>query len=241
MKYKFYIKLLAFLISLNHGIVLSQTQYFNNRYNLTPLNCWDFSSTIIETDDGYVLQGQTGSEYNWYWYTIAFLKIDKQGNKLWTKTYGDTISEYCIAYPGSFIKSTNGGYYSAGTKRTPTEDWVHDEGMIIRYNDELDTLWSKFHGDLYEPWDTAYMLMQMKQLENYDLVFIGLTMPYGEASRIYLLKTDSLGNKIWDNVYGTGGTRYYYAYSVVQTSDGGFAIGNGKRTLGGHIVIIGQV
>jgi hypothetical protein len=126
MKYKFYIKLLVLLISLHHGIVLSQMQYFSNRYNLTPLNCWDFSSTIIETDDGYVLQGQTGSEYNWNWYTMAFLKIDKQGNKLWTKTYGDTISEYCIAYPGSFIKSTNGGYYSAGTRRTPTGNWVHD-------------------------------------------------------------------------------------------------------------------
>jgi hypothetical protein len=72
----------------------------------------------------------------------------------------------------------------------------------------------------------------MKQLENYDLVFIGLTGSYNEATRIYLLKTDSVGNKIWDHVYGTGSSRYYYAYSVVQTSDGGFAIGGEYAILG---------
>jgi hypothetical protein len=210
----------------------SQMEYFDSVYHFTPWNSWDFARNVIEVEDGYLIQGQTPDQYDSYWYRMAYTKIDKQGNQLWSKTYGDTIAEWLIGRPGCFVKSSAGGYYSAGTKRTPTEDWVHDEGMIIRYDDELDTLWTKFHGDLYEPWDTAYMLMQMKQLENYDLVFIGLTGAYGEAVRIYLLKTDSLGNKIWDHVYGTGGTRYYYAYSVVQTSDGGFAIGGEYAILG---------
>ena len=224
MKHKVILGILFFLMILLNE-TYSQMEYFDSVYHFTPWNSWDFARNVIEVEDGYLIQGQTPDQYDFYWYRMAYTKIDKQGNQMWSKTYGDTIAEWLIGRPGCFVKSSAGGYYSAGTKRTPTDDWVHDEGMIIRYNDELDTLWSKFHGDLYEPWDTAYMLMQIKQLENYDLIFIGLTMPYGEASRIYLLKTDSLGNKIWDNVYGTGGTRYYYAYSVVQTSDGGFAIG----------------
>jgi hypothetical protein len=231
MKHKIILGILLFsMILLNE--TYSQVEYFDSVYHFTPWNSWDFARNIIEVEDGYIIQGQTPDQYDFNWYRMAYTKIDKQGNQIWSKTYGDTIAEWLIGRPGCFIKSSAGGYYSAGTKRTPTEDWVHDEGMIIRYNDELDTLWSKFHGDLYEPWDTAYMLMQMKQIENNNLVFVGLTGAYGEAVRIYLLKTDSVGNKIWDHVYGTGSTRYYYAYSVVQTSDGGFAIGGARSILG---------
>jgi len=65
----------------------------------------------------------------------------------------------------------------------------------------------------------------VKQLENKDLIIVGLAYPYGKVSRIYLIKTDSLGNKLWDKWLGVGSTVYFFAYSIVQTSDNGFAIG----------------
>ena len=45
-----------------------------------------------------------------------------------------------------------------------------------------------------------------------------------------LVKTDAAGNMLWNKTYG--GTESDYAYSVVQTSDGGYAIAGGTSTFG---------
>ena len=57
-------------------------------------------------------------------------------------------------------------------------------------------------------------------------------MPYGGAIRMQILKCDSLGNTIWRKTYGTG-QGYYRGYSIVQTSELGYAIG-------GYLFYIGQ-
>ncbi|MCF8235187.1 MAG: T9SS type A sorting domain-containing protein [Bacteroidales bacterium] len=217
--------ILVLIVSFTANCSFSQVVYFDTVYHFTPWNYWDFARNVIEVDDGYILQGQTSEQNNIDWYRIGFSKIDTVGNQVWMKSYGDTISEWIIGRSGSLIKSSSGGFYSVGTKRTPTDDWVFDQGLIMRYDDNLDTLWTKLHCEKTEPVDTAYMLQQVKQLDNKDLVIVGLAYPYGKTSRIYLIKTDSLGNKIWDKWLGFGSTNYFYSYSVIQTSDHGYAIG----------------
>ncbi len=179
----------------------------------------------MEIEDGYIIQGQCTDENNAWWYRTGFTKIDTLGNQLLMKSFGDTISEWIVGRSGSFIKSSSGGFYSVGAKRTPQGNWVFDQGLIMRYDNNLDTLWSKLHGDKTEPVDTAYMLQQVKQLENKSLIIIGLAYPYGKVSRIYLLKTDSLGNKLWDKWLGFGDTWYFWSFSIIQTSDKGYALG----------------
>ncbi len=200
--------------------------YFDSVYHFTPWNSWDFARNVIEVEDGYIVQGETSDQFNTSWHRIAFSKIDTMGNKIWQKSYGDTISQWGLASSGSFIKSSSGGFYAIGVKRTPTGNWVFDQGLIMRLDENVDSLWIKLHGDKTEPVDTAYILKQIKQLENKDLISVGLAYHYGETnSRIYLLKTDSLGNKLWDKWLGFGDTWFFYAFSIIQTSDNGFAIG----------------
>jgi len=219
--------ILIFLATILSFVTHSQqVSYFDNVYPFTSWNYWDFARNVIEVGDGYIVHGQCGDENYYSWYRTGFTKIDTIGNQLWIKSYGDTISEWIIGRSGSFIKSSSGGFYSVGTKRTPEGNWVFDQGLIMRYDNNLDTIWSKLHGEKTEPVDTAYMLQQVKQLDNKDLIIVGLAYPYNETNtRIYLLKTDSLGNKLWDKWLGFGDTRFYWAYSIVQTSDNGFAIG----------------
>ena len=226
---KIFILLIVF-ISLQSAF--SQPIYFSNRYNFDLPYVFDFARNIMEVNNGYIVAGETGYENYSNWHKLAIMKIDTLGNKLWTKTYGDTLAEYGFGYGGSLIKTIDNDFASSGIRRAYTPDWVHDQGILIKYNNDFDTLWSRLYGEKTQPYDTSYLFYQLKQLEDGCFVIIGGRKPYGLASWVYLLKTDSLGNKIWDHVYGTGGTRYYYAYSVVQTSDGGFAIGGEYAILG---------
>ncbi len=202
-----------------------QVAYFDSVYHFAPWNYWDFARSVVEVEDGYIIQGETSDQYYTSWHRIGFSKIDTLGNQIWAKSYGDTISEWGLARSGCLIKSSSGGFYAVGYTRTPTGNWVFDQGLIMRLDENLDTLWTRFHGEKVEPVDTSYMLKQVKQLENNDIIIVGLAYPFGETSRIYLLKTDSLGNKLWDKWLGFGDSWYFWAFSVVPTSDKGFAIG----------------
>lgn len=201
----------------------SQTNYFNKRYELTSFSAWDFSTTVIEIPDGYVVLGETGGEYNWR--TNSLIKIDLLGNIEWIKTIGDTISEWSIGYPGSLIKAVGPFYYSAGLHRSYTSDWVHDRGLLIKYNADFDTLWSREYGEISEPYDTAYIFRNLKQTSDGGVIITGVRYPHDAMNAsAYMIKTDSSGNKQWDKTFTnlSGDTQ---GFSVIQTSDGGFAIG----------------
>jgi len=51
-----------------------------------------------------------------------------------------------------------------------------------------------------------------------------------EDCDFWLIKTDAAGNMEWNQTYG--GTRYDYASSVVQTSDGGYALAGTTYSFG---------
>jgi len=59
----------------------------------------------------------------------------------------------------------------------------------------------------------------------------GYTSSYGAGGQdMWLVKTDSAGNHLWNKTYG--GTEYDGAYSLVQTSDGGYALGGYTGSFG---------
>ena len=70
---------------------------------------YDKASSILETDDGYLIIGSTSS-YGKGNYDMFVLKTDKKGNKLWQNTYGDFYNEY-----GYSAEKTDSGYIVKGT------------------------------------------------------------------------------------------------------------------------------
>ena len=49
--------------------------------------------------------------------------------------------------------------------------------------------------------------------------------PLNNQSSVWIMETDSLGNKLWENFIGGNDDYYYQGHSIVQTNDGGFVIG----------------
>ena len=76
-------------------------------------------------------------------------------------------------------------------------------------------LWSKTYGGVSGD--------SVVQTSDGGFAIAGMTLPVGaNGNEVYLVKTDSVGNMLWSKTYGGTGTDE--GYSVVQTSDGGFAI-----------------
>jgi hypothetical protein len=63
------------------------------------------------------------------------------------------------------------------------------------------------------------------------LIIAGYTDSYGAGGYdCYLIKTDSLGNVLWSKTYG--GSGWDFAYSVANTSDGGYILAGGTYSYG---------
>jgi type IX secretion system substrate protein len=228
MKYPFYYFFIVFLFL---HLTSQQQEYFNKRidhyYNK------DKANNIIETSGGYVIGGYTYPEDPAYTYIIhlTFTGISDDGEINLFKEYGyDSINMF-LGNPGSLIQYSDTNYISVGTKRIYPGEWVHDEGMLGFYDQSFDTLWTKLYGEKVQPYDTAFMLYQVKQTVQNTFIMTGLRMPNGIPSKIWLMETDSLGNKLWEQFYGDD-EYYYQGHSVVQASDGGYMIGGYKFIIG---------
>lgn len=98
------------LIKTNASGETEWTQTFGNE-------AYDIGMCVRETDDGYIISGQTkptGSNYN-----ALLIKTDLSGNVLWNKTFGGTGNDAAFTVN---ITSDN-GYFFTGT--TNGSWWLH--------------------------------------------------------------------------------------------------------------------
>lgn len=220
MKHKIsFLILITILVGSN---ICSQQVYFNNRYDLYSVGSWDAVDNCIEVADGYIVSGGTGHPLNYSWHVIAFTLLNTNGEIIWTKLLGDTLAQYYNGYPGSLIQLIDGNYCFGGGKRY-FGDTIKDVAIICKLDQNLDTLWLKEYGNTDNIIDTVNIGNQVKELNNSDLILVGSQYYYGIISKHLLICTDSMGNKLWEKTYGSTGISL--AYSVIQTTDGGFAIG----------------
>jgi len=166
-------------------------------------------SVVKTSDGGYALAGTTGSMDFW------LVKTDANGNMQWDKTYAGTSSDF--AY--SIIQTSDGGYALAGY--TGATNWGYD-CWLVKTDSSGNHLWNKTYGKTYGGIsnDYAYSVVQTSD-GGYALA--GYTNSSGAGGHdFYLVKTDASGNMQWDRVYG--GIGEDFGYSVVRTSDGGYAL-----------------
>ncbi len=173
----------------------------------------DGGESVKQTSDkGYIIAGWTqllSSGMTDVW----LLKTDSLGDTLWTKTYGGERWDF-----GHAVQVTeDGGYAIVGN----TE---HNSGFTEVYfikTDSLgDTLWTKTYGG----WGQAFGY-SFQQTSDGGYIIAGkrdtLEVP-PETSYVYVIKTDSLGDILWQKTYG--GANYDCGYSIQQTLDGGYII-----------------
>ncbi len=136
------------------------------------------------------------------------------------KTYGG--EDYDEAR--SVQQTSDGGYIVAGyTYSFGADDY---NIFLIKTDANGNIIWAKTYGGTDE--DRAY---SVQQTSDGGYIVAGITRSFGAGlSDILLIKTDANGNIIWAKTYG--GTYYDYAYSVQQTSDGGYIVAGYTASFG---------
>ena len=166
------------------------------------------------TDGGYIIAGYSKS-FGSINYDSYLIKINANGDTLWTKTYGGTKDEYT----NSLQQTTDGGFILAGY--TTTFVTGTDSGNIyLIKTDALGNLkWTKSFGGAVAISD-GYSI---QQTTDKGYIITGYTNSFGEPNGdAFLIKTDSIGNMAWTKTYGSLGVDW--GNSVQQTSDGGYII-----------------
>jgi len=134
-------------------------------------------------------------------------------NTQWSQTYGGTSHD--VAH--SVVQASDAGYALAGYAY-PSGSIDFDDFLLVKIDSSGSVQWSKTYGGTRD--DEAYSVVQTSD-EGYALA--GCTWSYGAGGGdFWLVKTDANGNVQWRKTYG--GIGWDEAHSVVQTSDGGYAI-----------------
>ena len=171
----------------------------------------DVAWSLVETSDGgYALAGDTLS-FGAGDHDFLLVKTDSYGNIEWNQTYGKESYDY--AY--SVVESIDGGYALAGISHSEASD----DFWLVKTDSEGKMLWNK----LFKKGDhsVAYSLIVLSDggygLAGYSHSIFGL-----QGIDFWLVKTDKYGNLNLSKTFGGADTEC--AYSVIETSDGGFAL-----------------
>lgn len=172
----------------------------------------DEAAAIVQADDGgYVIAGTTysfGAGGADFW----LIKIDADGGMEWNCTYGGAEADVATA----MIQTRDGGYALAG--KTCSFGAGESDFWLIKVDSSGKLQWNRTYG---EP--TADGANSLIQTRDGGYAMVGYVTDNNESKNVWFIKTDSTGNIQWNRNYGEESS-WENGYSVIQTSDGGYAL-----------------
>ena len=195
----------------------------------------DSASALIQTSDGgYALAGiigiDRGVDLRIYSGDMWLVKTDANGIATWNQTYGGAIRDEAYA----LIQTADGGFALTGYTRSfgtgGSDIW------LVKTDVNGDVIWNQTYGRIGSNVRRAYAMVQTT---DGGFALAGIIAEYGSeygsiygshySEGLWLVKTDANGTTTWNQTYGG------YCDSVstlIQTSDGGFALTGGTWLFG---------
>ena len=154
------------------------------------------------SDGGFIVVGETNAPMG----DVYLIKTDANGNKQWDKTYMSGTG-ICVQ------QTTDGGYIITG--QTPGIS----DALLIKTDSNGVEQWNNTFGA--GKYDFGH---SVQQTTDGGYIIAGAYTYMGPPGTwdAWLIKTDSNGIMQWDQKFG--GTYSDYAYSVQQTTDGGYIL-----------------
>ena len=181
----------------------------------------DVGYSIVNSDDGgYVIASQTRS-YGKGGNDGMIVKFDSLGTKKWNRVYGGKGLDYFKSISND---SLNGYVVAGGTRSFNNGD---SQGWVMNVDENGYLKWEKTYGDNGE--DGFNMIARLK---DNNFIAVGYSESFFSKGMkdVLMVKIDSLGNKMWMNLYG--GKSDDIANSVFECKDSGFAIAGETTSFG---------
>ncbi|MFZ8802650.1 MAG: hypothetical protein ACO2PO_06640 [Candidatus Calescibacterium sp.] len=146
---------------------------------------------------------------------------DATTNSTFAKTIGGSSDDGAF----SIIQSSDGGYVVAGWTLSFGAGYSYDF-YVVKLDSSGNVQWTKTIGG--KGTDKAYSIIQSS---DGGYVVAGETRSFGAGySDFYVVKLDSSGNVQWTKTIGGKDTDE--AYSIIQSSDGGYVVAGRTRSFG---------
>ena len=193
----------------------SQPITYSKLYNPYNKNTNSLGIGIQKKGNGYITVAVGGDTINIYKNNVIFNEIDSIGNLLKTTTFASDIADFWAGGIGSLIKTSDGGYFIPCSINYNESNGDH---YLVRFNSNMDTLWTKTI-DHDSVWEIYY-----QSCETYDKGFamVGLRVISPSLYDVLLVKTDSLGNKLWEKTISMG--NYNGGDQIKETPDKGLLL-----------------
>lgn len=173
-----------------------------------------FKQILQTQDEGFILAGNIPFSDNDH---ICLVKTDMEGNLIWNIHLGVTSSTSRIVtgQPHLSVEQTQDGGYIVIGETYPPNSGTPDL-LLVKTDPDGNVEWEQTFGGNHI--DQA---SSVKQTSDGGYIIAARTWSFGSGeSDAWVIKTDSTGNLIWEQIFG--GTNFDDAYSIQQTEDGGF-------------------
>jgi hypothetical protein len=197
-------------------------------------------------DGGYVLIGSTASNDgdvsgNHGSGDVWVVKLNSLGALAWQKTFGGTGVESTTV---SIEETNDGGYVFIDGTSSNDGDVSGNHGgsdvWVVKLNSSGTMVWQKTFGGTAADGSNSNGTCMIKQTKDGGYVFVSstastngdITSNHG-GTDIWVVKTDSVGNKTWGKTYG--GTSDESSSSIEQTTDGGYIVAGYTKSNNGDV------
>jgi hypothetical protein len=156
-------------------------------------------------------------------YGLLYASFDTLGNLLDYKVKYDSLGDVpTLNYPNGFIKLADGsGFAGIGTYFFREKGFLgiyNNDGTIRKFVEYVDTdVLASFYIEITEVSD-GFFILGDKQLQD-------------GFSRIFLMKTDKEGNKLWEKRYGMAPPRENGYGGIVKVNENEYVIGGASTTI----------
>ena len=175
----------------------------------------DIAKSVIETEDGYLVAGQTKSFTSNRDFDAYLIKIDKNGTKIWSKVYGGDDDDYAT----DIVKFGNGYIFVGSTESYGNQRLSY---LMTKIDKAGEVDWQKTY---YRDEDDEYHCNGVAT-DGKVAVVAGTERHLNfMSSKInpLLLQIDENGTRGWRGYYG--GKDEDYANGIIYTGDGYLMVG----------------
>lgn len=182
---------------------------------------YDYVISFVQTSDGgYALAGRVASQQGFGDGDFWLVKTDSSGNVQWDKTYGGTGEETAH----SVVQAIDGGFALTGLTNSLGAGGF--DTWLVKTDSNGEMEWNQTYGGANDDW--AHSVVQTGD-EGYALAGYSVSFGVGAAD-FWSVNTDKFGNMEWNETYG--GSNEDMAYSLAQTTDGGYVLAGFTESFG---------
>jgi len=170
------------------------------------------SGLISTADIGFALGG-TSHSFEDGRRAFRLVRTDENGDSLWAKTFTNGIRSICE----DVIQTADGGFALVG-ETTDTMGLL--DSWLVKTDDEGNLLWERSYG---KPNDSE-ICSSIIQTSDGGFAMAGYCdSNINRNTGFWFLRIDEFGDSLWLRTFNTG--RREECRSLIQTADGGFALG----------------